>query len=165
MIKRKLLFKLDTFKNKINADKEMTIIILLWIIFVIACSTFAFILAKKEPITLTQYEIKYYTTQAELAYNEGIFYLDNTVEFINNHDGSFDVYSYNQPEYKQKLNITFLEDGQIDTNLYYSYNFTLNRLGAAFVIGSSGFIIYLPLVYIILCIYQYFYKPTSKKQE
>lgn len=165
MIKRKKLFNLAYLKNKINNNKEMSIIILVWILFVIACSTFAFIFFKEEPIPLTEEEVTYYTSQAELAYHQGIIYVDDNVEFVNNHDDTFDVYGYKQPAQKQKLTVTFLEGREVDTKPYYSYAFTDNRIGMTLIFGVCGLLVYLPLAYALICIVEWFYKLTSKKQK
>lgn len=165
MNKRKKLFNLAYLKNQITDNKEMAIIILVWILFVIACSTFAFIFFKTEPIALTESEIEYYTAQAELAYHQGIICVDNNVEFVSNHDGSFDVYGYKQPAQKQKLTVTFLEGGEVDTNPYYSYAFRFNRIGITLLFAYLGFVLYLPLAYALICIVEWFYKLASKKQK
>lgn len=152
MIKRKISSELAYLKSKIRRNKEQCVLILIWILFVIVCSTLAFIFSKEDPIPLTEDEIEYYTAQAELAYYEGIIYLDDDITVKNNHDGSFDVYDYKQPEQKQKLTVTFLEGGKIDIYPYYSYDFHYHRISETVMYGLMSIVLFLPLAFAVLWI-------------
>lgn len=152
MIKRKISFIVAYFKNNIHKDNLTFTFYLTCILFAIVFITFTFISSKKEPIPLTESEIDYYITQAQLAYHEGHICLDKNVEFIDNHDGSFDVYGYNQPKQKQKLTVTFLEGGEVDINTYYSYYFLADGLITTIGICIMSFVVCISLTFAIILI-------------
>ena len=133
--------------------KNLDFIILAWIIFVLFCTALPLIFYKEEPIPLTDTEINYYSNQAELAYYEGIICLDNNVEFINNHDGSYDIYGYNQPLQKQKLTVTFLEGGTLDLHPYYDYDFLDTRILIASFAAILSFALFVPITCLLLTIF------------
>lgn len=144
MTKRKrFLENLLCFIN--SAVGFFTIIIVISIIFGIV----GFISFKQEPIPLTEKEITYYTNQAEIGYLKGVFYLDDNIEFIKDYDTTYNVYSLNQPEEKQKLKVTFSNDIVANRETYYSANLFKNTIVNTLSMAFGGFLLAVCLLVIL----------------
>lgn len=121
----------------------------IWALFIIA---FIILRFKAEPIPLSDDEIKYYTSQAEIGYLKGLSYLDDNVKLIPIDKTTFNVYSSDFSNYNQKVKVTFLNDTVLNTETYYSVDFRyLNFCYSfiSFIIGLFvGFVFLLFMEYI-----------------
>lgn len=152
MAKRKnFLNVLESVLNYLNTPSVSSVI---WAAFTIGFGIMLFVYSKQVPIPLTEKEILYYTSQAEVGYLKGAYYLDENVEFIPvGHSTTFKVHSSLPTGDKQKIRVTF-KDGSISkTELYYTFKPFFIRIiliGLGAVIGFAvGFIFWV----IIDCLY------------
>lgn len=136
-LKKVLDYSLNT--NSVLLSTLVTFIIVFGIIF--------FIFSKQVPIPLTEKEIQYYTTQAEIGYLKGLFYLDDNIKFIPVDDTTYNVYSSLRPEENQKLRVTFSNGTISKTELYYSVSFIYERIAATVLGLGMGFIVWLLFIF------------------
>lgn len=148
MTKRTALFKV--LKNRL-ADFVTTEAFLatLWIAFAIICAIVGFNVYKREPIPLTQDEIRYYTEQAELAYNKGLRYLDNNISFKPIDNTTANIYASDTPYGKQKLTVSYLNNEIINAEPYYSDSFLLDRIGWAVAFATIGAFVFMPIAFFV----------------
>lgn len=116
-----------------------------WIAFAIVGAIIGFNLGKTEPIPLTQEEIEYYTSQAEVGFSKGISYLDDNIEFIPDNNTTAKIYTANQPDKKQKLTITFSNNEIVNVEPYYSYWFFGDRIAFTIAGAIIGAFVFLPI--------------------
>lgn len=118
------------------------------VIFVIGFGIVGFILSERLPIALTETEIEYYTTQAEIGYLQGIYYLDDKIKFVPANDSIFDdntfkIYSDNQSALKQKLKVTFSGNTISNKEVFYSTNFTILYTVLGVLLGIVLWVLFL----------------------
>lgn len=149
MEKRKSFFA--TLKNILNYSLNSdTIVLTILAVFIIAFGFVGFIISKQEePIALTENEIEYYTSQAEIGYLKGLYYLDDYIQFIPINETQFEVYSSTQPKEKQKLRVTFSDNTISNKELYYSINFIRNRVIRTFSAALIGCILWLLFLFLM----------------
>lgn len=116
--------------------------------FVIICGILGFMFSKQVPVPLTEKEIEYYTSQAEIGYLKGAYYLDENIAFIPINNTTFKVFSLDQSEEKQKLKVTFSGNVVSSTaEVYYSVNFIANRIVWTLCGALNGFLLWLLLIF------------------
>lgn len=136
MKKRTALFKV-LMRRFVNST---TFFFGIWAAFVIVNAIIGFNIFKTEPIPLTQDEIKYYTNQAELGYHKGIKYLDDTIMFIPKDSTTATIYTDGQPNVKQRLEVTYLNNEIVSAEPYYPYGFLGDRIAGATLLAFCGFL-------------------------
>lgn len=138
MKKRTALFKVlkNRFAEFVNSKAFLNTA---WVVFVIVSAIIGFNVFKTEPIPLTSDEIEYYTVQAELGYHKGLDYLDDNIRLIPNDSTTANVYTDDQPDEKQRLKVTYLNNEIVDAEPYYSYSFLGYRIAGAFMFAILGF--------------------------
>lgn len=113
----------------------------IWALFIITFVIIGLLRFKAEPIPLSDNEVKYYTSQAEIGYLKGLRYLDNNVELIPIDKTTFNVYSSDFSDYNQKVKVTFLNDTVLNTETYYSVNFRYLNFCYSFISFIIGFVV------------------------
>lgn len=140
MKKRTALFKV--LKNRLTKFVNATdFFIIMWLAFTVVGTIIGFNIFKPEPIPLTQDEIEYYTSQAELGYYKGIVYLDDNIMFIPTSSTTAKVYTDGQPYEKQKIEVTYFKKEIVKVELYYDFTLKDAMFGAycGLGIGFSSF--------------------------
>lgn len=148
MKKRTALFKV--LKNRLYKFINSFIFIgILWATFFVVGAIIGFNICKVEPIPLTEEEIDYYTSQAEILYNSGISNLDANIVFEFYNDGIISIYSNNEPDEKQKIKITFYNKEIVKVEPYYSTDFMAARIVFSLIFAFVGFFAFIAFAYLI----------------
>ncbi len=153
MTKRKAFFKVlkERWCNFVGTNAFYTSTCLFaFIIFAVV----TFIFVKQKPIDLTEDEIEYYTSQAEILRYKGQFYLDENIKADLKNDGSINIYNYNHPYSKAKLNVSFSNDGTPTPIPYYEHSFILEAIALTFVLAILETIIFV----LIWCLIEWLIK-------
>ncbi len=138
-IRKKFVEKLKKVLDYSVNNNAITFTI--WALFIITFIIIGRLRFKAEPIPLSDDEIKYYTSQAEIGCLKGLSYLDDNVELIPIDKTTFNVYSSDSSDYKQKLKVTFFNDTVLNTETYYSVNFEYLNFCYAFISFIVGFVV------------------------
>lgn len=151
MKKRTALFKV--LKNRF-ADfvDSKNFIYTVWTIFVIVSAIIGFNVVKTEPIPLTQDELQYYTEQAELGYNKGLNYLNDSIMLKTIDSTTANIYAIDKPDEKQGLTVTYLNGEIVSAKPYYSYWFLGDRIIGALLFAILGFIVFIPIACLLALI-------------
>lgn len=120
-----------------------------WTVFVIVSAIIGFNVLKTEPIPLTQDELQYYTEQAELGYNKGLSYLDDSIMLKPIDSTTANIYAIDKSDEKQRLKVTYLNDEIVNAEPYYSYWFLGDRIIGAFLFAILGFIVFIPIALLL----------------
>lgn len=145
MKKRTSLFKI--LKSKLFQYIDLTTFyLILWLAFIVTSAIIGFNFYKAKPIPLTEEEINYYTSQAEILFNSGISNLDDNIVFEFLNDGTIGIYSNNEPKEKQKIKVKFFNKEFVAVEPYYHTNFITTKIAFSLIFAFGGFLLFIAFI-------------------